>query len=90
MKARDLIELGTKHVRNALSEELYLRTGRDTTRPASIFAEVVTVACDKLCLFTCLAQRTLADKLKMGLTLLSGNDRVQKAEGRAAEPTAAP
>jgi MoaA/NifB/PqqE/SkfB family radical SAM enzyme len=48
-----------------------------------------TVACDKLCLFTCLAQRTLADKLKMGMTLLSGNDRVQKAEGRAAEPTAA-
>ena len=37
----DLVSLGSKHVRNALSEELYLRTGRDVTRPASIFAEVV-------------------------------------------------
>ncbi|WP_338822011.1 radical SAM protein [Bradyrhizobium septentrionale] len=41
MKALDLVSLGTKHVRNALSEELYLRTGRDVTRPAAIFAEVV-------------------------------------------------
>lgn len=32
-----------------------------------------TVACDKLCLFTCLSQRTLADKVKMGMTLLTGN-----------------
>ena len=32
-----------------------------------------TVACDKLCLFTCLSQRTLADKAKMGMTLLTGN-----------------
>ena len=31
-----------------------------------------TVACDKLCLFTCLAQRTLQNKLKIGLTLLTG------------------
>ena len=30
-----------------------------------------TIGCDKLCLFTCLAQRTLQDKLKMGLTLLT-------------------
>jgi sulfatase maturation enzyme AslB (radical SAM superfamily) len=37
----DLVSLGSKHVRNAISEELYLRTGRDVTRPASIFAEVV-------------------------------------------------
>lgn len=41
MKTRDLIGLGAKHVRNAFSEELYLRTGRDITRPVSIFAEVV-------------------------------------------------
>jgi MoaA/NifB/PqqE/SkfB family radical SAM enzyme len=41
LKALDLVSLGTKHVRNALSEELYLRTGRDVTRPASIFAEVI-------------------------------------------------
>jgi radical SAM protein with 4Fe4S-binding SPASM domain len=31
-----------------------------------------TIGCDKLCLFTCLAQRTLQDKMKMGLTLLTG------------------
>jgi hypothetical protein len=30
------------------------------------------VACDKLRLFTCLAQRTLQNKLKIGLTLLTG------------------
>jgi MoaA/NifB/PqqE/SkfB family radical SAM enzyme len=41
LKARDLASLGAKHVRNALSEELYLRTGRDVTRPAAIFAEVI-------------------------------------------------
>src|ERR1700674_1618348 len=41
LKALDLVSLGAKHVRNALSEELYLRTGRDVTRPASIFAEVI-------------------------------------------------
>jgi MoaA/NifB/PqqE/SkfB family radical SAM enzyme len=41
VKTRDLIGLGAKHVRNALSEELYLRTGRDVTRPVSIFAEVI-------------------------------------------------
>jgi len=41
MKAIDLVGLGAKHVRNAFSEELYLRTGRDVTRPVSIFAEVV-------------------------------------------------
>jgi MoaA/NifB/PqqE/SkfB family radical SAM enzyme len=41
VKARDLVALGAKHVRNALSEELYLRTGRDVTRPAAVFAEVI-------------------------------------------------
>jgi MoaA/NifB/PqqE/SkfB family radical SAM enzyme len=29
-----------------------------------------TVACDKLCLYTCLSQKTIADKVKMGLDLL--------------------
>jgi MoaA/NifB/PqqE/SkfB family radical SAM enzyme len=29
-----------------------------------------TVACDRLCLYTCLSQKTLGDKVKMGLTLL--------------------
>jgi radical SAM protein with 4Fe4S-binding SPASM domain len=32
-----------------------------------------TVACDKLCLFTCLSQKTVRDKVKMGMTLLTGN-----------------
>ena len=32
-----------------------------------------TVACDSLCLFTCLSQKTLTDKFKMGLTLITGN-----------------
>lgn len=31
-----------------------------------------TVACDSLCLFTCLSQKTLGDKVKMGLTLITG------------------
>jgi MoaA/NifB/PqqE/SkfB family radical SAM enzyme len=29
-----------------------------------------TVACDKLCLYTCLSQKTIGDKVKMGLNLL--------------------
>ena len=41
MKAVDFVSLGAKHVRSALSEELYLHTGRDITRPASVFAEVI-------------------------------------------------
>lgn len=32
-----------------------------------------TVACDSLCLFTCLSQKTLADKAKMALTLVTGS-----------------
>jgi MoaA/NifB/PqqE/SkfB family radical SAM enzyme len=31
-----------------------------------------TVECDSLCLFTCLSHKTLGDKVKMGLTLISG------------------
>jgi MoaA/NifB/PqqE/SkfB family radical SAM enzyme len=34
-----------------------------------------TVACDRLCLFTCLSQKTLGDKVKMGLTLLRNQRR---------------
>jgi MoaA/NifB/PqqE/SkfB family radical SAM enzyme len=34
-----------------------------------------TVACEKLCLVTCLSQKTLHDKVKMGLTLLKGQGR---------------
>ena len=31
-----------------------------------------TTECDRLCLFTCLSQKTLKDKVKMGLTLIRG------------------
>ena len=41
-----------------------------------------TVACDTLCLFTCLSQKTVRDKVKMGLTLLTG-DRGQRRKKRA-------
>jgi MoaA/NifB/PqqE/SkfB family radical SAM enzyme len=34
-----------------------------------------TVACDRLCLITCLSQKTLTDKLKMGARLLKGQKR---------------
>jgi len=34
-----------------------------------------TVACDRLCLITCLSQKTLTDKLKMGTRLLRGQER---------------
>jgi MoaA/NifB/PqqE/SkfB family radical SAM enzyme len=34
-----------------------------------------TVECDRLCLYTCLSQKTLTDKVKMGLTLLSHQKR---------------
>ena len=36
-----------------------------------------TVSCDRLCLYTCLSQKTLSDKLKMGLALLKN----QKPQG---------
>lgn len=41
MKFRDLGALGIKHVRNAVSEELYLKTGVDITLPVSIYGEVI-------------------------------------------------
>ncbi len=34
-----------------------------------------TVACDKLCLFTCLSQKSLKDKVEMGLTMIKGTKR---------------
>ena len=41
---------------------------RGTTYPRA-----ETTACTKLCLYTCLSQKTLKDKVRMGLTLLTGN-----------------
>jgi MoaA/NifB/PqqE/SkfB family radical SAM enzyme len=37
----ELTRLGTHHVRNAVAEELYLRTGHDATIPVSIYGEVI-------------------------------------------------
>jgi MoaA/NifB/PqqE/SkfB family radical SAM enzyme len=34
-----------------------------------------TVACDRLCLYTCLSQKTLGDKVKMGMTILTHQKR---------------
>jgi MoaA/NifB/PqqE/SkfB family radical SAM enzyme len=34
-----------------------------------------TVECDRLCLYTCLSQKTLTDKVKMGVTLLTHQKR---------------
>lgn len=46
-----------------------------------------TVACEKLCLFTCLSQKTVRDKVKMGLTLLNGNrGKGRKRRSRKAVP----
>jgi MoaA/NifB/PqqE/SkfB family radical SAM enzyme len=36
-----------------------------------------TVECDSLCLFTCLSQKTLVDKVKMGLVLITPNQHKQ-------------
>ena len=38
-----------------------------------------TVECDRLCLYTCLSQKTLGDKVKMGLTLLSAQKKEREA-----------
>ena len=43
MKTSDLIGLGAKHVRNALGEELYLRTGRRDQAVAT-FEECIRLA----------------------------------------------
>ena len=44
-----------------------------------------TVECDKLCLYTCLSQKTLTDKVKMGLTLLTAIKKDKNAVN-AVEP----
>jgi len=41
MNIVSLAKLGTKHLRNAISEEMYLKTGRDFTMPVSIYGEVI-------------------------------------------------
>ena len=41
MNILELTRLGAHHVRNAVAEELYLRTGRDVTIPVSIYGEVI-------------------------------------------------
>lgn len=41
MKLLELARLGTHHARNAVAEEIYLRTGRDATIPVSIYGEVI-------------------------------------------------
>jgi MoaA/NifB/PqqE/SkfB family radical SAM enzyme len=54
-----------------------------------------TVECDKLCLYTCLSQKTIGDKVKMGLTLLK-NQRgqvlttIKPLAGVAPSPTSEP
>ena len=41
MNVLQLTRLGANHIRNAVAEEIYLRTGRDITVPVSIFGEVI-------------------------------------------------
>ncbi len=41
MNVLELTRLGAHHVRNAVAEEIYLRTGRDLTVPVSIYGEVI-------------------------------------------------
>ncbi len=44
-----------------------------------------TVACDSLCLFTCLSQKTLGDKAKMALTLITGiQNHAERSKAAAA------
>lgn len=43
-----------------------------------------TIACDRLCLITCLSQKTLKDKVKMGVELLTTQDRKRKTAAAAA------
>jgi radical SAM protein with 4Fe4S-binding SPASM domain len=39
-----------------------------------------TVSCDRLCLITCLSQKTIKDKVTMGVQLLKGQRRRSRAE----------
>jgi MoaA/NifB/PqqE/SkfB family radical SAM enzyme len=43
-----------------------------------------TVACEKLCLITCLSQKKLGDKVKMGLQLFKGGQAAANARAVAA------
>lgn len=45
-----------------------------------------TVACDRLCLYTCLSQKTILDKVKMGVTLLTGNRGKNKGNTGTPKP----
>jgi MoaA/NifB/PqqE/SkfB family radical SAM enzyme len=47
-----------------------------------------TVACDRLCLYTCLSQKSLVDKVKMGLQLVRRRTKPRGAD--AAPPRPAP
>ncbi|MDX2038313.1 MAG: radical SAM protein [Isosphaeraceae bacterium] len=44
-----------------------------------------TVECDRLCLYTCLSQKTIGDKVKMGLTLLKNKPKARAVVGSAPE-----
>jgi len=39
-----------------------------------------TVGCESLCLFTCLSQKSLLDKVKMGMTLITGIGKAEPAK----------
>jgi MoaA/NifB/PqqE/SkfB family radical SAM enzyme len=45
-----------------------------------------TTACESLCLFTCLSQKTIKDKVKMGLTLLKGERGNKRGKNAVALP----
>jgi MoaA/NifB/PqqE/SkfB family radical SAM enzyme len=45
-----------------------------------------TTACESLCLFTCLSQKTIKDKVKMGLTLLKGERGKKRGKTAVALP----
>lgn len=48
-----------------------------------------TVACDRLCLYTCLSQKTLVDKVKMGLQLTRRRPKLRGAEASLPRPAQA-
>jgi MoaA/NifB/PqqE/SkfB family radical SAM enzyme len=47
-----------------------------------------TVECDRLCLYTCLSQKTIGDKLKMGITLLTAQKRERQTGKQGETPLA--
>ncbi len=50
MKMSTFAKLGTKHIRNAMAETLYLKTGHDTTRPVSFYV-IINERCNVKCRF---------------------------------------